>query len=348
MKKIPYRRAIAMQPAMLEANRAQLVRATAELRDRVAPDSVVALVGIGASYYTALAAVREFWRAGVRAFAVEAGQLWHDDFDLADVYITISASGESLETVEAIKRLRERGQGTVVSLTAELDGTLTTIADLAVACAQHEDSVPATTSYTGGLQALALLSSAWERPEVTAALEREWAVVPGELEQLLQSGVAAVADVAKRFAELAAIDFVGTADTAAGAAEGALLYREAPRLATAWFDARSYLHGPMEALEPGRGIVIVGDASDDGIAVILDQVRRIGCVAAQLTTAPSEPDDSPVTTIALPATDGRLIRALYEMAALQLLSAASAEVLELTSGKFRYPQPAVKIKQALE
>jgi hypothetical protein len=35
------------------------------------------------------------------------------------------------------------------------------------------------------------------------------------------------------------------------------------------------------------------------------------------------------------------------MALLQLLSARSAEQLDLTSGKFRYPQPQVKIKQAI-
>jgi glucosamine--fructose-6-phosphate aminotransferase (isomerizing) len=346
MRKIPYRRAIAMQPGVLEANRAQLVDATTRLRGRARADAVVALVGIGASYYTAVAAVREFWRAGVRAFAVDAGQLWADDFDVADVYITISASGESLETVEAVQRLRRRRQGLIVSVTAEHSGTLTEIVDIDVACAQEEDSVPATTSYTGGLQALAFLVSAWETRDATVALERQWASVPAVLQQLLASGPDAVAVVGDRLADVGAIDFVGNPDSAAGAAEGALLYREAPRLPGAWFDSRSYLHGPMEALEHGRGIVIVGDESDDGIAAILAEVRNIDCVAVHLTETPSEAAGSPVTAIAVPESEGRLVRAVYEMAVLQLLSARSAEKLDLTSGKFRYPQPAVKLKQA--
>ncbi len=103
----------------------------------------------------------------------------------------------------------------------------------------------------------------------------------------------------------------------------------------------------MESLEQGQGIVIVGDESDDGIAVILRHVREIGCVAAHLTTSPFEPADSSVTAVALPSSEGRLIRAVYEMALLQLLSARSAEELDLTSGKFRYPQPQVKLKQAI-
>ncbi len=347
MKKIPYRSAIAMQPGVLESNRAQLVGAAGELRALRSDGAAVAIIGIGASYYTAMAAVREFWKVGVRAFAVDVGQLWEDDFDVADVYIAISASGESLETVAAVERLRQRRQGLVVSVTAELDGTLTTMVDLAVACAQLEDSVPATTSYTGGLQALAFLISAWESEAATARLEEQWAAVPDVLDGFCATSVDAVADVGARLARVSSIDFVGTPDAAAGAAEGALLYREAPRLPGGWFESRAYLHGPMESLEQGRGIVIVGDDSDDGIAVILRQVREIGCVAAQFTTSPSEPSDSPVTAVAVPSSEGRLIRAVYEMALLQLLSARSAEELDLTSGKFRYPQPQVKLKQAI-
>jgi glucosamine--fructose-6-phosphate aminotransferase (isomerizing) len=336
-----------MQPGVLEANRTQLVTAAAQLREQRGQGAVVAIVGIGASYYTALAAVREFWKAGVRAFAVDVGQLWQDDFDIADVYIAISASGESLETVAAVERLRKRKQGLVVSVTAELDGTLTTMVDLAVACAQLEDSVPATTSYTGGLQALAFLISAWESEAATARLDEQWAAVPAVLDALLRTSVDAVAQVGDQLAGVSSIDFVGTPDAAPGAAEGALLYREAPRLPGAWFESRAYLHGPMESLQEGRGVVIVGDESDDGIAVILRQVREIGCVAAHLTTSPSEPAGSSVTAVTVPSDAGRLIRSVYEMALLQLLSARSAEQLDLTSGKFRYPQPQVKLKQAI-
>ena len=347
MKKIPYRSAIAMQPGVLESNRAQLVDAAGQLRALRSDGAAVAIIGIGASYYTAMAAVREFWKVGVRAFAVDVGQLWEDDFDVADIYIAISASGESLETVAAVERLRKRQQGLVVSVTAELDGTLTTMVDLAVACAQLEDSVPATTSYTGGLQALAFLISAWEPEAATARLQEQWAAVPDVLDRLLATSVDAVADVGTRLAGVSSIDFIGTPDSAPGAAEGALLYREAPRLPGGWFESRAYLHGPMESLEQGRGIVIVGDDADDGIAVILRQVRGIGCVAAHLTTSPSEVSDSSVTAVAVPSSEGRLIRAVYEMALLQLLSARSAEELDLTSGRFRYPQPQVKLKQAI-
>jgi glucosamine--fructose-6-phosphate aminotransferase (isomerizing) len=175
-------------------------------------------------------------------------------------------------------------------------------------------------------------------------------VVPSTMAALLETADAEVAEVAVRLAETTAIDFIGVPDSAAGAAEGALLYREAPRLATSWFDSRSYLHGPMEAMEPGRGIVVVGDETDDGIAVILRQVRQIGCVAAHVTTgAGSGPADvtGAVTTLHIPRSEGRLIRSVYEMAVLQVLSARSAEHLGLTSGKFRYPQPQVKLKQAI-
>jgi hypothetical protein len=86
--------------------------------------------------------------------------------------------------------------------------------------------------------------------------------------------------------------------------------------------------------------------------VILRQVRQIGCVAAHVTTgagsdAAGEEGAPGVTTLHIPRSEGRLVRSVFEMAVLQVLSARSAEHLGLTSGKFRYPQPQVKLKQAI-
>ncbi len=349
MKKIPYREAVRMQSAMLESTRPALMAVAAELRERAAPTDVVAIVGIGASYYAAVSAVREFWKVGVRAFAVDAGQLWLDDLDIADVYIAISSSGESLETVALVERLRARGSRLLVSVTAERSGTLNSLVDVIVPCAQLEDSVPSTTGYTGTLQALAFIVSAWEDERATDALAADWASVPGTLNELLEVVASESAAVAGNLAHTAAIDFVGAGDAISSAAEGALLFREAPRLPCSWFDSRGYLHGPMESLEEGRGLVLIGDGGDDAVDRILRQARQIGCVTAHLTaTEPTPtPPDEVIATIRVPPARGRLVRALYEMAALQLLAGSSAEVLSLTSGRFRYPQPQVKIVQAV-
>jgi hypothetical protein len=49
--------------------------------------------------------------------------------------------------------------------------------------------------------------------------------------------------------------------------------------------------------------------------------------------------------VIVPDGRGTLIRQTFEMVALQVLTRHVAERLELTSGRFRYPQPQVKLSQ---
>ncbi len=345
MEKIPSRDAIALQPDVLEEYRTALAAVAAELRHRRPVAGSVATLGIGASYYAAIAVVRELWKLGVRATAIDAAELWQDDFDVADTYIAISASGESLETVHAVDRIRTCGKGFVVSVTSNPGGTLTSLVDLAVNCGAGRDSVPATVSYTATLQALALLVSAWASEREAARREAAWAAVPEVVTGLIDAIDARVDEVAAALAASGAIDFVATQQALASAAEGALLYREAARIPCAWFGSRFYLHGPMEPLEAGRGIVIVGDGSDEGIATIRRQASRTGCVAVQLAPAPTVELTSlgGVATLELPTPAGRLIDTIYETVALQVLACRSAEHRRLESGTFRYPQPQVKV-----
>jgi glucosamine--fructose-6-phosphate aminotransferase (isomerizing) len=347
MKKIPYATAIPKQPDVLERNRAGLVAAAVALREhkqRIAPTNpVVGLLGIGASYYAGLAAVRELWQHGVRAHAIDAGQLWEDDdLDVADIYLAISASGKSLETVEAIRRIRTVRSPLVVAVMAEDTDTLGALSDLSVPCADPEDSVPATISYLGTIQALAFLAAALGDGDIDA-VNAEWAAVPATVTQL----IAAVDDGAKAssdaLARTPAVDFVGDKDSIGSAAEGALVFREAPRIATSWFDSRSYLHGPMESLDRERGLVLIGDPADDGLAIIRRQAEEIGCASVLVTHRPVE--EPQIAQLAVPARGGRLVRHTLEMVALQVITRHVSEKLELTSGRFRYPQPQVKLSQ---
>ena len=343
MKKIPYADAIDRQAAMLERNRAGLLAEAGKLATRIQTRPVVATLGIGASYYAGLTAVRELWKLGVRAHALDAGQLWQDgDLDVADVYLAISASGKSLETVEAIRGLRNVGSPLVVAVMAQDTEVLADLADQSVACAEAEDSVPATISYLGTLQALAFLATALGGGDL-AALEAVWAAAPEAVARLIAEAEQDAASVSEGLSRAVSVDFVGDKDSIGSAAEGAMLFREAPRLATSWFDSRSYLHGPMEALDRERGLVLIGDAQDDGLAVIRRQAEEIGCSCVMVTSQPSPDSQSP--HVIVPDAPGTLVRQTYEMVALQVLTRHVAERLELTSGRFRYPQPQVKLSQ---
>ncbi len=342
MKKIPYAVAVAKQAEVLDRHRPALAAAARTFADRVAPDAVIGLLGIGASYYAGLSALRELWRAGRRAILVDAGQLWEDpSVNVVDAYLAISASGESRETVQAIRALREAGAPVLVAAVMAQDTErLGAISDQSIPCADPEDSVPATVSYMGTLQALSFLVAALGGEDL-AALERDWSAVPAAIDALGAELEGPADAVVARLVSTTAFDFVGDKDSLGSAAEGALLFREAPRLPTTWFQSRSYLHGPMESLQGDRGIVLVGDAGEDGLSIIARQAAEIDCPRVTITHAPQ--DDGNVPQLVVPDLGGGLIRAAVEMAALQVLSGRLAVALDRTSGRFRYPQDQLKL-----
>lgn len=229
MKKIPYAVAVAKQAEVLDRNRPELAAAARSFADRVAPDAVIGVMGIGASYYAGLSALRELWKLGRRAILVDAGQLWEDpEVSVADAYLAISASGESRETVQAIRALRDAGKPVLVAaVMAEDTERLGSISDQSIPCADPEDSVPATVSYMGTLQALGFLVAALGSEDLSA-LERRWAAVPAAIDALFTELEAPADAVVDRFQHTTAFDFVGDKDSLGSAAEGALLLREAP------------------------------------------------------------------------------------------------------------------------
>ncbi len=301
---------------------------------------MVGIIGIGASYCAALGAEYLFRSLGVRSMAIDAGQLYASDIHgLADAYIAISASGKSVETVEALSKARQSQDALLIGVTGEPGTIMGTVVDFEISCGITQDSVPATTSYVASLQALALLAATWAGAEVDATAA-SWSQVPAVLTRHIERMEDAVKGPAAAVAEVASVDLVGDAASVSAAAEGALLFREATRIPAAWFDSRSYLHGPMEALQEGRAVVVIGDAAETGNSAILAQAAAAGCPAVAVTVNPPGHD---VPHLALPPLSGPLISGVFQTVTLQLLTHRCSELLGLTSGTFRYPQPQVKL-----
>ena len=66
----------------------------------------------------------------------------------------------------------------------------------------------------------------------------------------------------------------------------------------------------------------------------------VGCPSVAITHNPPAHD---VPHLALPPLAGPLIAGVFQIVTLQLLTLRCSELLGLTSGKFRYPQPQVKM-----
>ena len=211
MEKIPYGRAIPLQPAFLEEGRETLRKAIAPLARRNHRQQVVGIIGIGASYCATLAAEYHFRSLGVRSIAIDAGQLYAGDVHgLADAYIGISASGQSVETVEALRKAHDDPDTLLIGVTGEPSSMMGTVVDFEISCGITEDSVPATTTYVASLQALALLAATWAGSEVDATAAC-WSAVPAVLTEHIERMEDAVKTPARALAEVASVDIVGDA-----------------------------------------------------------------------------------------------------------------------------------------
>lgn len=341
VEKIPYGRAIALQPALLGQARAHLVQAAAALAARVDRRQVVGLIGIGASYCAALSAEYLFRRMGVRAVALDAGQLYAGDVHaLADAYVAISASGRSLETVGSLRRMRASEDALLIGVTAQPSALMADVVDVEIPCGVPHDSVPATTSYVGSLQALALIAVAWADEDVAAAAS-DWAQVPNVLGEHIETTRQAATELAKALAGAESVDLVGDPVSMGAAAEGLLLFREATRIPAAWFDSRSYLHGPMEPLQQGRAVIVLGEAAESASEVVLARATDLGSPVAAITV---DVPAAGVPHLPVPSLHGPLVTSMFEVVTLQVLTHRCSELLGLTSGNFRYPQPQVKLE----
>jgi glucosamine--fructose-6-phosphate aminotransferase (isomerizing) len=307
-----------------------------QIADLVAPgpDEVIGLLGIGGNGHGATGAANA-WRArGLRAVALDAGELVHGPFRVADTYVVLSESGRSTETLRALERL---GTARTIAITNDETSPVAQACTERVTLGSGPDSSVYTTGYTATLQALGLLGRHWGpgSGDTTAT----WTELPDLVADVLeQSGrLDAAADAIDRSP---VVDVVGSGVSLASAGEGALLLRECARLRTAHFETHNYLHGPMEVLDRDVACVVVGNGRE---ATLARDVAALGCPTLHIGTDVTSPEGERAWAIPLPACDDPLASAILEIVVIQQLGWAVAERRGLAVDGFRHPQADTKV-----
>jgi fructoselysine-6-P-deglycase FrlB-like protein len=319
------------QPQVL-ARSAEAVRSG--LTDIAPPQEghVVALVGIGASEHIARSAAAAWRAAGLRAVAVSASELMHQEAPLADVYVALSESGRSAETVAALSRLRGRRIG----ITNEPGSPLTEAVDEVLLLDSGPDSPVYTTGYTATLQAVGMLGDHWH------GATSDWtAALPGHVGSVLSLSEAAVDSLAKHFDEARIIDVVGSGTASATAGEGALVLREAARAHTSLQETYNYLHGPMEPLDPQSACIVIGDGREVQLAA---DVSALGCPTLLITTRTDVTRAGDLSVLTLPDAGSPLAQAVLQILPIQALAWRLAEGRGLRVDGFRYQQSDTKLE----
>jgi fructoselysine-6-P-deglycase FrlB-like protein len=297
------------------------------------PGQLVALVGIGASEHIARSAAPAWRAAGIRAVAVSAAELMNGGAPLADVYVALSESGRSAETVAALDRV----DGRRVGITNDARSPLAKLVDEVLVLDSGPDSPVYTTGYTATLQAVGLLAEHW------LDTTDDWASLPHLVDTVLEQGQPVIDDLVKAFDEARIIDVIGTGTANATVGEGALVLREAARAHTAQHETHNYLHGPMEPLDAQTACIVVGDGREVRLAA---DVSALGCRTLLLTTRTDledTEDTDNLTVLTLPEAGSPLAQAILQILPLQMLAWRLASERGLSVDGFRYQQTDTKL-----
>lgn len=176
--------------------------------------------------------------------------------------IGISQSGETADTITAVKQARAKGAQILIFTNRE-DSSIVRQADCVVPLkAGIEVSVAATKSYTAQLAALYwvglyLAEQKNSLPaEQLAALKQDLCELPAKMEEIL-SNAAAVKSVADKLKNFSDMVYIGRGINLANALEGALKLKEISYINANGYAAGELKHGPIALLDENMPVMAV-------------------------------------------------------------------------------------------
>jgi glutamine---fructose-6-phosphate transaminase (isomerizing) len=177
--------------------------------------------------------------------------------------IVLSQSGETSDTLAALREARQRGQKTLAITNVE-DSTMAREADLSMPLAAgREKAIPATKSFTCQLTVLALLalyegvSLNQLSAEALAARLRELSAVPEALEAQLAGWEAQMAALARKYRTATTFLYLGRGIHYAIAREGALKLKEASYIHAEGYPTGELKHGPNALVSEQVPLVVL-------------------------------------------------------------------------------------------
>ena len=243
------------------------------------------------------------------------------------LFVTISQSGETADTLAALRLARQSGYATTLSICNVPESSLVRESDLVLLTrAGPEIGVASTKAFTTQLAALLLLTVALGRfrgvgDEAEAHAVALLRSLPAKLEQVLALGPT-IAQLAEQFAEKRHCLFLGRGEQYPIAMEGALKLKEISYIHAEAYPAGELKHGPLALIDEDMPVVALApnNALLEKLKSNLHEVRARGgrlYVFADFQ-APMDAGDG-VTVIKLPETEDLIDPFIYTIP-LQLLA----------------------------
>ena len=223
------------------------------------------IVAAGTSYYAGM--IAKYWLEGLARLPVEvdiASEFRYRNSVLPDggAALFISQSGESLDTLMALRHAREKGQH-IISLINVDESTIARESDVVLkTLAGPEISVASTKAYTTQLAALLCLSVDWAQKRNFLDKKKAFEIMD-ELSRLPTALAEVLVDkerwnaCAHELAGARDVIYLGRGLNFPTALEGALKLKELSYIHAEGYAAGEMKHGPIALLDEGMPVVMV-------------------------------------------------------------------------------------------
>lgn len=290
----------------------------------------VQIIACGTSFHAGM--VAKYWfeaLAGVRCNVEVASEFRYRKSVVhpGTLFVTISQSGETADTLAALKQAKEQGFQTTLTICNVPESSLVRESDLSLMTrAGPEIGVASTKAFTTQLVALLLLVLTIGRrhgidEKQEAALARALEALPGQVEKALDMETD-INRLSESFAECHNALFLGRGVQYPVAMEGALKLKEISYIHAEAYPAGELKHGPLALVDADMPVVTVAPNNEllEKLKSNLEEVRARGgqlYVFAEQSAGMSEADGLRVLT--MPSVEDATAPILYTIP-LQLLS----------------------------
>ncbi|MFN3804603.1 MAG: glutamine--fructose-6-phosphate transaminase (isomerizing) [Pyrobaculum sp.] len=216
------------------------------------------IVAAGSSYHAGLVFRHLLLKARLISTPVVASEyaIYEDVFDKDDVAVAISQSGETIDTIKAVRAMRERGVK-VVAVTNVVGSTLSRESDVVIYTrAGPEIGVAATKTFTTQVATLAAIYISLVRTlgrEVINSLKN----LPNVVRKTIETTAGSAKALAKKLAGRHSAYYLGRGAAVPVAMEGALKLKEIAYIHAEAYPAGESKHGPIALVEEGFPTVFI-------------------------------------------------------------------------------------------
>jgi len=251
------------------------------------------MVACGTSYYAALVGkyvMEDMYRVPVRVELASEFNYYNQPLTQT-VAIALTQSGETADTLKAMRRLRDMGCR-VIAITNVVGSTASRIANQTVYTkAGPEISVAATKSFMAQLMMLYWLAMSYSKVEAKklASLLLELRQLPVKIQQVLDSE-AEIMECAKHLARYQNAFFIGRGINLPVALEGALKLKEISYIHAEGYAAGEIKHGPFALLGNYTPVIAVV-ARDNTYGVMLTNIKEIKARGSPLIAVVEEGEE---------------------------------------------------------